>query len=213
VNVSLRPRQGGISCHNRVVMSAWACFIVLSLQPAEGETPSGRARRPVPQGKVASAADSVRAGSLQVIEDVALRPGGVLEGRVVHGEGLRLRETVAGLPVTLFEGGTIVARTKTDAQGRFRIGSMRGGFYRVTIDAANGPSSRFFRLWTSSGAPPHAGNEATVSVGQRLLLGQSPFPGTGFSREAAITAIVAGAIAVPIIYQSVKRDDHIPASP
>lgn len=213
MNVSRWIGQGRISRHNRVVLAVWACFVVLSLRPAGGETPSGRARRPFRQGRVTSAADSIRAGSLRVIEDVALRPGGVLEGRVVRGKGVSLKQTVAGLPVTLFEGRAAVARTETDAQGRFRIGGVRGGLYRVTVDAADGPGSRFFRLWTSTGAPPHAGNELTVSVGQRVLLGQSPFPGTGFSREAAITAIVAGAIAVPILYGSVKRDDYIPASP
>ena len=62
-------------------------------------------------------------------------------------------------------------------------------------------------------APPHAGNQVAVFPPQRLFLGQSPFPGTGFPREAAIAAIVAGAIAVPIIYQSVKLAHHIPASP
>ena len=159
------------------------------------------------------AAESIQAGSSLVVEDVALRPGGVLEGRVVHGKSALLKQTAAGLPVTMFEGKAAVARTETDAQGRFRIWGVRGGLHRVTIDAADGPSSRFFRLWTSSAAPPHAANELTVSVGQRVALGQSPFPGTGFSREASITAVVAGAIAVPIIYQSVKRDDHIPASP
>jgi hypothetical protein len=114
----------------------------------------------------------------------------------------------------LREGRETVAEATTDARGRFAFRNLAGGLYRLVIQMPDGPHSRFYRLWSFGTAPPHALDQAELLVGRPLARGQSPYwSGARIPRGAAITALVAGAIAPPIIYQSVKRDDDIPASP
>ena len=213
MNVSLGIPQGLTRSSHQASAAAWLCFVVLGAGPAEGASPlvffqgAGRGRVAV------SGHGELSRHAPNAIEDVALGPDGVLEGRAVSGEGGGPRETVAGLPVTLFEGGLPVARTTSDVDGRFAVRNLRGGLYRVVIDTADGPRWRFCRLWTSSAAPPHAQSEVSVPVGRWLLRGQSPFPADGFPPGATVGAIAAGAIAIPIIYHNVKKDNFVPASP
>lgn len=144
---------------------------------------------------------------------MALRPGGVFEGRVLRGGDVGSGD-VAGLPLALLEGRRIAAETSTDARGRFAFRDLSGGLYRLVIETPDGPRSRFFRLWNFGTAPPHALDRADVLVGRPLARGQSPYwAPPRFPRGAALTALAAGAIAPPIIYESIKRNDDIPASP
>jgi hypothetical protein len=147
------------------------------------------------------------------IDDVMLRPDGVLEGRVVCPEDGGHSIPGAALPVALLRAAETVAITVTDARGRFAFGDLRGGLYRVVVRTAEGPRWRFFRLWTADAAPPHASGRMTVLVGRARIRGQSPGPLGRLPRGATVAAIAVGAIVPPIIYYGYKRDEHIPASP
>jgi hypothetical protein len=153
-----------------------------------------------------------RAGFPKPFADVALRSSGVLQGEVVSGDGRAPAADVAGLPVAVIRGRQTVAKTKTDGQGRFALENLTGGVYRVVVDTADGPYWRVLRAWTADGAPPCATSRLRIVVG-RLVRGQSPIPSSGFPHAAKIAAIAAGAIAPPIIYHTVTKDGHIPASP
>jgi len=213
VSVVVRIREGLALPGHPAATAAWLGFMVLIARVAVAEAPSVRSQASVTPPFAASGPCSDRAVGPKPIDDVALRPGGVLEGRVIQAGRGFTRDAIAGLPVTLLRGGQTVATATTDIHGRFTVWNLSGGLYRVVVDTADGPSWRFCRVWTFSGAPPHALNGVTVPLGERLLRGQSPFPVMGFPRAAAVAAIAAGAIAVPIIYHNVKSDDYIPASP
>ena len=144
---------------------------------------------------------------------MALRPGGILEGRVVRvREGIG-PEAAAGLKLTWRRGSRTVGETITDGAGRFRLGNLSGGLYQVVVHAPERPTWRFYRVWTPATHPPHAAREMTMRLDGPVVRGQSPFPITTFPQAATITAIAAGAIAAPVIYHNAKADNRVPASP
>ena len=185
-------------------------FVVLMAGPAQAEAPDGR-RQPLAMTRPgATGSNSSPARALPRIDDMALRPDRTLVGQVLAGSP---RQTVAGLTVRLLQGRQTVAATTTDVSGRFAFTGPSGGVYRVVVDTVGGPCWRFCRVWTFSGAPPHAHTGIRVPLRSPLVRAQSPFPVTSFSKAATIAAIATGAITTPIVYHSVKRDDDIPASP
>jgi len=213
VNVFLHVRHACALPSHPTARAVWLCLALLTVRVAGAEVSAG----PLQASVVASVADSVpktlRAGPPATTADVALRPGGVLRGRVVSSEGGASREAAAGLPVSLLRGGQSVARTTTDVRGRFAFAGLSGGLYRVVVDTENGPRWRLCRAWTPSGAPPHASRAVELSVGRALLRGQSPFAVIHFPQAVMATAISTAATLPPIIYYGVKRDGYIPASP
>jgi hypothetical protein len=210
VNVFLPIRQGQ-ALPKHLVAAAGCVALVLIAAAARAESALAVAEQKPKVSLAESQPSSPPARLPGIIGDVVLRPGGVLEGRVVCPEGRANGATVAGLPVVLLRAAQTIATTVTDAQGEFTFGNLRGGLYRVVIPAADGPHWRFCRLWTPQAAPPQASDRVSVLLGHRLIRGQSPFrrlPG-----GATVAAIAAGAIVPPIIYYSVKKDEYIPASP
>jgi len=203
--------QGLVLPSHQAALVAWFCLGVAARSLAADSLVDVP---PVPIGDRASASVSTSPlpGFPKPVGDVALRGGGVLEGQVLYRDGT-LDAPGAALSVALLHGRQTVAQTRTDVHGRFAFQDLSGGLYRVLIDTRDGRFWRFYRLWTAEGAPPYALGRLDIVLGRRLVRGQSPIPGGGFPRAAAITAIAAGAIAPPIIHRSVKRDDHIPASP
>ena len=194
------------------------CLAVLA-RPVAAGSHAGLTPAPIGDRVSTSVCTARRLGALQPVGDVALRSGGVLDGRILYGHG-PVEAPGAGLSVALWHGGRIVARSTTDVRGRFAFRAVRGGLYRVVVDTGEGRFWRSYRLWTAEGAPPDAQRRVHVVVGRidavggrRLLRGQSPIPGGHFPREAVVAAIAAGAIAPPIIHQGAKQNDHIPASP
>ena len=82
------------------------------------------------------------------IQDIVLRPDQSLHGIVVDSAG----ETHANVPVTVFQHGNEVARTETDADGRFVACGLRGGSCIVQYP----DQVRQYRVWTPKAAPPSA---------------------------------------------------------
>ncbi len=206
----IRPRH---AVPKHVAVAAGWVALVLIAGPVRPESALARTEQ-TPKGRLAqSRTTSPPARLPRMIGDVALRPGGVLEGEVVCGENGAHGAAAAGLPVALLRASQTVATTVTDAQGKFTFGNLRGGLYRVVIHTSDQPCWRFYRFWASHAAPPHASDRVRVLVGRRLVRGQSPLPIVRLPRGATIAAIAAGAIVPPIIYCGVKRDGQVPASP
>jgi len=122
--------------------------------------------------------------------DVELDLVGSMHGLVVNVEGA----PIANETVTLFQTGRELARTHTDAQGRFRIGQLRGGTYALSL----GGHGRLIRAWTADTAPPAARNVALIVVGDEVIRGQMPLEEFFASDAVIIVGMVAAMVAIPI---------------
>jgi len=151
------------------------------------------------------------------IDDVALRPGGVLAGRLLAADPLRPPADVGSLRVLLLRQGRLVAETTAGPDGRFEVGSLPGGCYQVVVRTAEGPRERLCRLWAPATAPPCAATELAIGVGAPVVRGQARLALTLGSRRTRRTvlfgALIAGAIATPIVYGSTAKELAVPASP
>lgn len=83
-----------------------------------------------------------------VVQDVALRDGGVVVGQVVSPAGVAQGE----VNVRLVQQGKVVAVTKTNEKGQFAVADLSAGVYQVQSPQANGQ----FRFWNANAAPPVA---------------------------------------------------------
>lgn len=149
------------------------------------------------------------------IVDVALQPGGVLQGRIVESQG----KPLAATQVSVISGPQQWT-VRTDAQGQFAIGGLLGSTYQIQV--AN--HSQIVRAWAPGTAPPLAVSEVMVVPDTSTVLCQdcgapvcgSPVCGSGVCRgkksclrPLILGGIIAAAIAIPI---AVDGDDD-PASP
>ena len=149
------------------------------------------------------------------IEDIAISQYGVVRGRVLVGSASK-RPT--GLCVKFVRDGRAVAMAAIDPDGRFAVRNVPAGFYRVVVEGSGTSVWRFYRLWYAEAAPPSARSEiASLTVepltgpivrGQRSM----PFPIMSLRQAAAVTAIVGGAIAAPLIYHNARKSNRVPAS-
>lgn len=190
---------------------AWAIVCGAAI----GHESTVQAQSPIaPQGLVVWAQSQTGAGRAAATVDVALRADGTLVGRVVAAGQDARRQGVAGAGIVLRTQSRVIAQTAADAEGRFAVPGLSGGVYELTAHTPQGMCHRVCRLWSASAAPPSALAEIELVGGQGnlLVLGQSPFPVAGIGRVATITGIVAGAIAVPVVYGT-KNTKWIPASP
>jgi hypothetical protein len=161
---------------------------------------SSTALLPAQQAFAASPDTAARvpaAGQTQV-RDVALQPGGVLQGQVLDAQG----KPSPDMAVSLLKGGVPgqpLATTRTDRAGQFQIAGLSGGLYGVQTSQ----SVTLCRLWAPNTAPPAALPAVMVAQGDDVARGQEGeggiFSGTGGSLlvVAGVTA-VAAAIAIPL---------------
>ena len=164
----------------RIVAVCLSCVGIVSPASAfETATPRATAAAPTPPVPMRKPAG-----------DVELDAAGCLHGLVFGAEGL----PVADVPVVLGHLGHEVARTRTDAVGRFRIGPLRGGTYQLSA-AGHG---RLVRVWAATTAPPGGRNVALITIGGDVVRGQMPLEEFFASDAVIICAMVAALIAVPI---------------
>jgi hypothetical protein len=96
--------------------------------------------------------------------DVCLATGGMLTGQIVDPRGVpRAHDQVA-----VFYGDQAVAKTSTDADGRFSIAGIRGGRH----DVATKGGCQSIRCWTPTSAPPHAISSVLVQDNGLTVCGQ-----------------------------------------
>jgi hypothetical protein len=134
---------------------------------------------------------------MPVVTDVALRDGGMLQGKVVDLQGAG----VAGVPVSVQAQNREVAAATTANEGRFSIPGLKGGVYHVAAAEGHG----VYRLWTAGTAPPSAQNDAIVYTQYGYGPGAMKM---FFANPIVIAGLVATAIAVPIALSNAH-----PASP
>jgi hypothetical protein len=152
------------------------------------------AQAPVPSSTKREAPTSAPA-----VVDVALHEAGKLHGVVVDAQGLPM----SGTDVAVVQSGKIVARSVTDASGKFVTGDLRGGVYQI----AAGMGVTTVRVWEATTAPPIARPAAMVVGSPAVVRGQRKFGSLVFSDAIVLGAVVAAAIAIPIIISNSGDDD------
>jgi hypothetical protein len=133
------------------------------------------------------------------IRDVALTEEGILHGVVVDSQAA----VTPNVPVLLSQGNRELARTLSNEEGRFAIGGIRGGVYQIT--AGNGIAA--YRVWTARTAPPAATQIALINSQSQIVRGQMPFWDLFKTDVFLIGAIVATAVAIPVIVHNSRDDD------
>ena len=122
----------------------------------------------IPPGTVLSAdtvAKSTRSRVSQppVLKNVELASGGVLNGQLVDTAG----NPVVAVTVSLMLGETVL-NVRTDRNGRFAVGPLKGGVCIIGVDDA----SYACRLWHEGTAPPNSIDSiAVVQDGNNIVRG------------------------------------------
>lgn len=124
------------------------------------------------------------------VVDVALGDKNELSGQVVDAQGVGF----SGADVSIWQGDRQLGSTKADAQGRFEIGSLRGGVYRVL--AAGGCS--VCRVWTRDAAPPAARRAALIVAGQDIVRGRMGPTRWQQATPWVMAGVLGAAMIVPI---------------
>ncbi len=155
---------------------------------------------------LSSAALAAPPASQPVVHDVALKSGGLLAGQFYDAQGVPR----TGVDVTLLLEQRSLAKTQTDAEGKFAFQGVRGGIYQLT--AANGTGS--YRLWAPGTAPKGTKKVAFVTAGDTIVRGQGHHNGYYYEYQQChshlgrakfllcnpwvVSGIVATAVAVPV---------------
>lgn len=164
-----------------------ACFSMLVPWTAVVAAPPENSRRVVE----ATAAPS--------IDDVSLGQDGRLSGQLVSAT----HKAKAQTPVVIIRRGRVVARTQTDAQGRFAVTGLSGGLYEIEAPDAR----RAVRLWAPGTAPPAAQSAITLTASPLVVRGQyQPGPMVRFieytkyplAHPLVFGGIVGASVAIPV---------------
>lgn len=144
-----------------------------------------------------SAAEPAATVAPAMVSDVALGGNGSLRGQVVNAAGA----AVAGVNITVRQQETVIAKTSSGPDGKFEVVGLPGGVFRITTDQ----SEASVRLWATETAPPGARSSVLVVHDQAAVRGQSAL-GRMLSRPLAIAALVATAVAVPVVVHQIDVD-------
>jgi hypothetical protein len=125
------------------------------------------------------------------VRDVALEGDGELRGQVLDAQG----HARPGMPVLVVRQDKEVARTQTDAEGRFVVHGLTGGVYQVATPVG----AAVYRAWAPRTAPPAATQLAIITPDQTVVRGQFGTSALGWlANPWVLAAIVAAAIAIPL---------------
>ncbi|MFH1919241.1 MAG: carboxypeptidase-like regulatory domain-containing protein [Planctomycetota bacterium] len=137
---------------------------------------------------------------VSLVADAELDSLGFLHGRVFSARGV----PAAGVTVVLRQTDRELARTDTDALGRFRLGQLRGGTYELSV----GAQGRLVRAWAANTAPPAAGDVVVILGDGEVVRGQMPLEEFFASDAVLLIGLVAAMIAIPVAIHNSK-----PSSP
>ncbi len=168
----------------RSTLLALAYGLTLSAISAFGAPPDPRASGPEPSSP-----------SSQIVADVQLGEGGVLRGILVDTEGMPVSNARVTIPLPEQD----PFETVSDTAGRFSIGKLRGGTYQLAV----GHDIAFVRAWAPDTAPPGSQPMALIVVGNQVVRGQ--FLHVHLGRRLVTGAVIAGAVAAPIIYEENRK--------
>lgn len=146
---------------------------------------------PAPSLQAAQGSQKVAVQSTNAsILDIGLEQG-VFAGRVVDHTGTPAKNA----EVVVRQGSHEVAKTTTDANGRFAVKGLRGGVYEI----ASGKTVGTYRVWQSEVAPPAAKEQALLVLGENGTRGQFGAMGGG-------TVIIAAAVIASLIISAITLD-------
>jgi hypothetical protein len=129
--------------------------------------------------------------------DLALGPGGRLQGLVVDVQGV----PVAAAPVVVRQWQGDITVATSDRLGQFAVQGLRGGTYQLLV----GQQRLIVRAWTTEAAPPQARSMVLIVVNDPLVRGQLPLQDYFASDAFVVAGLVAASIAIPIL---TRNSDH-----
>lgn len=136
------------------------------------------------------AGQTVQAAS-PVIRDVALQPGGVLNGQVLNEQAVAQGQT----KVAVVHKGKPLTVTETDQEGRFVLTGLEPGIYELHLAEGGGA----YRVWAPRTAPPAAEQGVLLVEDSRIVRGRNNGGQFGWLANPWVLAgIVAAAIAIPL---------------
>lgn len=136
--------------------------------------------------------------------DIVLHHGGVLQGTVLNTEG----QPVSGVTVKIGHNQNTVAKTLSNAEGKFAVKGLRNGAHMIEVGAKLRP----VRLWETNTAPPAAIENVAIVVDEEAVRGQM-FGGGGRWPGSGIRAFVLIGGVAAITLGTTLDNDARPASP
>lgn len=128
-----------------------------------------------------------------IARDVALQPGGRLQGQVFTTQGI----PATGKEIAVGQNGKLLKSTRTDENGRFQFSGLSGGVYQVATDSGVG----IYRLWAPQTAPPAAKSSALLVEDETVVRGG--LGGGGIigllSNPWVLGGLTGAAIAIPLL--------------
>jgi hypothetical protein len=133
-----------------------------------------------------------------LITDIALQPGSMLRGYLIHAAG----QALANRSVEVFRDGQRVQSVYTGPEGQFIAGPLRGGVYRVSAAEISG----VVRLWAPYTAPPGAKPQLWIVSGPVSRAQMHP-ASTVMGSPLVVAGLVAAAVAIPVAMTSHGGED------
>lgn len=166
--------------------TALTCAAMLVPASALGKEPAA------PEGRSPVPAEEPK------IVDVELGTGGLLSGSLVNAQG----QPRASTQVQIFREADLVGEATSNRDGQFQVAGLSGGVHQVrTLQAA-----WVCRLWAEETAPPGAATRALFVIDSTVVRGQRPLESLLCVDPLLIGAVVATAIAVPVIVHNTRHD-------
>ncbi|MDA1050458.1 MAG: carboxypeptidase-like regulatory domain-containing protein [Planctomycetota bacterium] len=138
-----------------------------------------------------------------IIRDIALQPGGILNGQVLNEQAVAQGQA----KVAVVHKGKPLTVTETDKDGRFVVTGLEPGVYELHLAQGGGA----YRVWAPRTAPPAAEQGVLLVQDNRVVRGlggdigkggAGPSKGGGhfgwLANPWVLGALVAAAIAIPL---------------
>jgi hypothetical protein len=150
---------------NSIIISLACCGVMMQTTPGLAGPPKTADSTTARVRLDDAPASAERSAAKKVVQpaaiDVAMNAENKITGRVFDAQ----QNGVANTPVLIHQGKVEVARTMTDAEGRFEFANLKGGAYLISANNGHG----LFRLWTQKSAPP-AAHDQVLLVSQAIVI-------------------------------------------